>query len=159
MSHIYRVSGRTVATAATAAHGCAALWNLSTAYRLTVFEIAICTTGAAPSAGCTISIQRISARGTPGSTITPNIASDDNRTLAPASGAVLDLATYTVQPTVDAPSNGSQWRWGLAAVQSSGVIIPFGKPITIPAGAGLAIVTGAAIAIPASDVTFTWEEN
>lgn len=159
MADIYRISGRTVATAATANHGCAALWNAATAYRLAVWEIAICASGAAPAAGCTILIQRISARGTAGSTVTPNIASDANRTLAPISGALLDLATYTVQPTVDAPTNGALYRWGLAAVQGSGVIIPFSTPIYVPAGAGLAIIVGAAVAIPASDVTFTWSES
>lgn len=154
MSAVYSARGRTVASNGTANHGVAALWNPHATQRLRVREIGL-VAAAAPGAGSTILVARISARGTAGSTVTPTIASAHNRGIDRPSGALLDLATYSVQPTVD----GIALRgWVLAAVAASGVILPFRDGIEIPPGAGLAIVNGAAIAVPASDVYFEWEE-
>lgn len=148
------IRGRSAATAATADHTCAALWNPHASRAITVYEIGL-VVAAAPVAGCTVAIRRISTRGTPGSTMTSTIASDTSYGVAPPSGAVLDLATYTVQPTVDGPG---LWGWVLPAVTASGFIQPLPRGVTIRPGQGLAVVTGQAIAIPAAEVYVVWED-
>lgn len=148
----YRVSGRSAATAATAGHVIASLWNPHATKRIEVKEFGIFKT-AAGTAGDAVELMRITARGTPGSTVTPGIAQDDNRDIAPPSGFLLDLAAYTVQPTLDG-SVGSG-RYQVTNLAAAGVLIPVAG-IYIPAGSGLALVsrpTGAT-AWPASDVTF-----
>ena len=80
---------------------------------------------------------------------------DDARAIAPPSGALLDLATYTVQPTF---KTDGLLGWVLAAVAASGIIVPVPRGIEVPPGAGLSIVTAAAVAIPASEVWFGWQE-
>ena len=153
---MYSVRGRTAATAATADHACATLWNPHSTHRIRVVQISLCAS-AAPSAGCTLKLRRATARGTAGSTVTPGVMHHSLRAIAPPSGAVLDLAAYTTQPTFETGDLGLGWV--LAAVAAAGVIYPIPNGIEIPPGAGLSITTGAAIAIPASDVTFFWLED
>ncbi len=150
----YRVNGLTVATAATADHGICALWNPHSTQRIVVTEISLSAV-AAPGAAAGVELRRISARGTPGSTVTPAIQQHSERAVAPVSGALLDLATYTVQPTAEA---GGLWGWVLGAVIGCGFIYPIPKGFVIGPGAGLALVTRAAIAIPACEVGVVWEE-
>lgn len=151
---IYSVRGRTAATAATADHGVATLWNPHSTKRIRVLEFGLCCT-AAPSAGASIYLRRASARGTPGSTVTPAIQHAHGRDIAPPSGALLDLATYSVQPTFE---TGGFMGWVFAAVAASGLIYPIPRGIEVPPGAGLSMVTAAAVAIPISEVWFQWEE-
>lgn len=155
----FAVRGRTVATAATADHCVAELWNPHSTQRIRVREIALNCIAAAPAAGASVYLRRSTARGTAGSTVTPGIQHDADRAIAPPSGALLDLAAFTGQPTFE---TGGFWGWGFAAVQASGVIYPFGnwapKGLVIPPAAGLCIVTAAAVAIPASEVMFAVEE-
>jgi hypothetical protein len=151
----YRVNGVTVATAATDAHAVAALWNPHATARIRVVEISLVAV-AAPGAGAGIELRRITARGTPGSTVTPAIQQHDARAIAPPSGALLDLAAYTVQPTLEA---GGLWGWVLGAVIGSGFIYPVPLGIVVPPGAGLALVNRAAIIVPASEVAIVWQEH
>lgn len=154
----YLVRGRTVATAATADHGVAHLWNPHASQRLRVKEIGINCIAAAPAAGASVYLRRTTVRGTAGSTVTPGIQHDVDRAIAPPSGALLDLAAFTGQPTFE---TGGMFGWGFAAVQASGILYPVGlspKGIAIPPGAGLAIVTAVAVVIPASEVWFGFEE-
>lgn len=150
----YSVRGRTVASAATAAHGVATLWNPHSTQRITVREVGY-VAAAAPGAGAGVVLQRITARGTAGSTVTPGIAQDYDRAVAPVSGALLDLATYTVQPTAE---GAGLMAWVLAAVAASGFIYVPQKPITVPPGAGLSLLNSAAIIVPAGDAWFSWDE-
>lgn len=111
---------------------------------------------AAPAAGSGIELRRMSARGTAGSTVTPAIQQHDARELAPPSGALLDLATYSAQPTVEA---GGLMAWVLGAVIGSGFIYPIPRGIRVKPGAGLVMVTRAAIAVPACEAWFVWTEE
>lgn len=149
----YRVRGRTAATAATAAHAIAAIWNAHATKRICVLEFGIFKTGAGTAADA-IELRRTTTRGTAGSTVTPAIAQADDRDVAPPSGPTLDLAAFTVQPTLEA---GGLFGWTAAAVAASGIVYPTGG-IVIPPGAGLAIVQVAATAWPVSDVSFRWTE-
>ena len=149
----YRVRGRTVATAATAGHAIAALWNPHTTKRIVVLEIGLFKTAVGTAADA-IEVRRTTARGTPGSTVTPLIQQADERDIAPGSGALLDLAAFTVQPTLETVG---LFGWVAAAVAGSGVVYPTGG-IVIPPAAGIAIVQVAATAWPASEVHFRWQD-
>lgn len=152
----YSARGRTVATGAVADNGVAQLWNPHATQRINVHEIGL-VAAAAPGAGAGFYLRRSTARGTPGSTVTPGIQHDYGRGVAPPSGALLDLAAFTAQPTMEV---GGLMGWVLAAVAASGIVYQSarGEPIVIPPGAGLVLATSAAVAIPASDVWFAWQE-
>jgi hypothetical protein len=155
---VNRVSGRTVATAGTSGHAAATLWNPHSTLAIVVYEISLFAT-TAPAASAAIAVQRISARGTAGSTVTPGIQNDSQYGAAPSSGSLLDLAVFTVQPTLIGTSvTHALWRFPLAAVIGSGFVQPFPEGIRVPAGAGLAIINAGAVITPASDVSFAFDE-
>lgn len=152
----YTVNGLTVATAATHAHAVAQIWNPSGTKRIELAEIGICAV-AAPGAASGFVIRRTSARGTPGSTVTPTAEHGYSRDAVPDSGFLLDLAAFTVQPTLIAGELGPGWI--LAAVIGSGIIYQYGgRNLTIPPGTGIAIVNRAAIILPASEVSFVVDD-
>jgi len=151
--HGYRVSGRSAATAAVANAAICGVWNPHTTKRVLLEEIHLFKQGAIGAAGDALEIRRTTARGTPGSTITPSITNDENRDMAPPSGFLVDLAAYTVQPTLEANGLG---RWTAAAVQGSGIVLPVN--ITVPPGTGLVLISIPATAWPASDVAFVIDE-
>lgn len=154
---MYSVRGRTVATAATADHGVSGLWNPHATQRIKVVQFSL-SLATAPAAGAGIKLRRMTARGTPGSTVTPGIQQHSSRGVAPPSGALCDLAAYTVQPTFDTGDLGIGWIF--PAVAAAGIVMPIpGGGLEIGPGAGLAIVTNAAIAIVASDVVWFWFED
>lgn len=150
----YSVRGFTAATAATADHCLAELWNPDSLKRMKVFEIGLFKAGAG-AANDSVYIVRTTARGTAGSTVTPDAdnawAGDD----VPSSGALLDLAAFSVQPTRASPN---LFGWVAAAVAASGFIWPVPRGIWIPPGTGLAICQRVATAWPTSEVYFAWEE-
>lgn len=148
----YAVGGRSAATAATADTVAASLWNPHASVRLRVFEIWICKTVATID---NHGIRRTTTRGTAGSTVTPVIANNFQRSVAPVSGALLDLALFSAQPTLDGVNIG---RWNLPAAIGAGVIWTFPEPVEVGPGAGLAIVTPPAVILQPSDITYVWEE-
>lgn len=155
---IHRAGGRSTATAATADLVAANLWNPSSAVPIWVREIHVASTTAGVS---NLAINRSSARGTgPSSTVTPDIDNDVDKAIATPAGALLDLGTYsTTAPTLDKPA---MERWNLPAVIGAGAIFVFGErgrgAIKVPPGAGLAVYTPVAVILPASDITYVWEE-
>ena len=150
-----RLSGRTAATAATIGHVAAALWNPHATMQAEVYEIHICNTQAAVA---NIALKRITARGTPGTSVTAVIQNDRERETADPLGGILDLAAYTVQPTLDGAAGvGEVERWNLPAAVGSGVIFAFPKPVKVPALSGLAIITPVAVLFPSSDITFVYD--
>jgi hypothetical protein len=153
---MYNAQGVTAATAATANHAVTQLWNPHSTQRIRVVSLAYSAT-AAPGAGSRWKMRRTSARGTAGSTITPSIDSHSERGIAPPSGALVDLAAFSAQPTFSGDNTG--FGWVLAAVAASGIVYPFPRGIVIPAGQGLALVTEAAIIVPAGLVTWSWLED
>ena len=151
----YSARGFTAATAATADHALGALWNASSTKRICVVEYGIYKAGAG-AANDSIYVCRITARGTAGSTVTPdgdNDWSGDGAT--PPSGALLDLAAYSVQPTRASPN---LFGWVASAAAGAGFSKPSPRGIWIPAGTGLAICQRAATAWPTSEVYFEWLE-
>ena len=150
----FSARGLTVATAATADHAIAALWNPDSLKRITLFEVGLFKT-AVGTAADSLYLARITTKGTPGSTVTPDADNAWNGDDVPASGAVLDLAAYSVQPTKGTPS---LFGWVAAAVAASGFVWPTPRGISIPPGTGLALCQRAATIWPISEVYFAWEE-
>jgi hypothetical protein len=150
----WSIGGRSAATAATANHCGAQLWNPHASQSVKVMAIAISQTGAVVS---NPAIARSSARGaTPATTVTPTIASDWDRDLSPPSVAVLELALFTTQPTIDGVP---LFKWNNAASIGAGFIIPFDPPgIIVKAGAGMVIFTPVAVILQPMDVTFFLQE-
>jgi hypothetical protein len=84
-----------------------------------------------------LQLQWATARGTPGTTATPNISNSSKRGVAPVSGLVIDKAPYSVQPTLDATP------FGLARRNTFGNFLAreiFPSGLYIPAGMGVAFV-------------------
>ena len=151
---IYSARGVTAATAATADHTVFGLWNPDSLKRITLLEIGLFkTTGG--TAGDSIYLGRTTARGTAGSTVTPDADNAWTGDDIPSSGALLDLAAYSVQPTKATPN---LWGWVAAAVAASGVIWPCARGIAIPPGTGVAINQRVATIWPISEVYAVWEE-
>jgi hypothetical protein len=150
----FSVRGLTVATAATADHAIAALWNPDSLKRIKVFETGIFKT-AGGTAGDSLYITRITARGTAGSTVTPDADNAWDADDVPASGALLDLAAYSVQPTLGTPR---MFGWVASAGAGAGIIWPTPRGISIPPLGGLALVQRAATIWPVSEVYFCWTE-
>lgn len=149
----YSIGGRSVITAATANHVGAALWNPSANVQLSVFEVHWFKTAAVAD---NIALARITTRGTAGSSIVVNANNNFGRNKsAPLSGAILDLAAYTVQPTV---ADRNFYRNNLPAAIGAGVAYVFRREWVIAPGEGLAILTPVAVALQVGDVSFYWEE-
>jgi hypothetical protein len=150
----YAVNGKTAATAATIDHGVAAIWNPSSSKRIHLLQLHVVKQAA--GAADEPVLRRITARGTPGSTITPSAVNEYEQVATPPSGFLLDLAAYTVQPTLAAsPLHG----WVLPASVGSGMMWVFDdNGLEIPAGQGILITTGIALAFPVSRVTAIVED-
>lgn len=149
----YAVGGRSAASAATANHAAACLWNASATKNIKVREIWVFKTVATVD---NHALRRAIARGTPGSTVTPDASNCfEAPMIAPQSGALLDLAAYTVQPTLTGVNLA---RANLPAAIGSGFIWVFAEPIEVPFGEGLVITTPVAVILQPSDFTFVWDE-
>jgi hypothetical protein len=149
----WAIGGRGLATAATANHVLAQLWNPSSTRSVFVTGISLAQTAAVVSNS---SVRRSSARGaTPTSTVTPTIANDYERKIIPPTVAVLELATFGTQPTLDGPE---LFKWNEPAAIGSGFMIPFEtkdvQGIQVLPGAGLTISTPVAVIHQVADVTF-----
>lgn len=144
------VGGRSANTAATANHAAACLWNAGTTV-VWVKQIVCTKTVATADNHC---LRRATARGTAGSTVTPTSVFEARQNAAP-SGVVLDLAAYSVQPTLAA---GELKRDNLPATVGASWTWVFDEPIAIAPGAGLAVVTPVAVILQASDFSFEWYE-
>ena len=146
--------GLTVATAATIDHAIASVWNPHATKRIWLHELSIFA-AAAPGAGSGFELRRITTKGTPTATITPDADNSHEDATAPVSGWVLDLGPFTAgQPTLQTPPF---FGFVFAAVAASGIILPL-RRIGIPPGTGIALVNRAAIIVPACEVGAVVEE-
>lgn len=144
----YYVRGFTVATAATADHAIFGVWNPSSTRRIRLLEWAIFKAGAgtANDSGRWV---RTTARGTAGSTVTPDADNAADGASVPPSGFLLDLSAYSVQPTKATPD---MIGWVAPAVAGAGIDLPVPRGIWIPAGTGLVYYQRAATIWPTSEV-------
>lgn len=151
----FSVGGRSANTAITADHVAAQLWNPDATRSLWVVEIHIQKTTTATLDNHIIS--RSSARGaTPTLTVTPDLDNDFEREITPDTGAVLELATFTTQPTLTTPP---MYKGVLPAAIGASVQYVFpGNGIKVPFGTGLCVATPVAVILMASDFTFVFHE-
>lgn len=154
---MYSVRGRTAATAATADHAIFSIWNPHTTQRIKLLSVSMFAQSAAPAAGYSARFRRITARGTAGSTVTPGISNHSTRGVAPVSGVLLDLAAFSVQPTLDTVDTVLGYTF--AAVQGSGIVLPIPGGLEIGPGAGVAFIQVPATASPTFEVAATWLED
>lgn len=153
---MYTVRGRTVATAATLDHAIAGLWNPHTTQRIKVIHFTVFKTAAGTAADA-FRLKRSTARGTAGSTVTPDIDNHSERAVAPVSGALLDLSAYSAQPTLDASELGPEFV--AAAFAAAGIIYAIPGGIVIPPGTGIVLAQTAATIWPISGISFSWLED
>lgn len=154
---MYSVRGRNAATAATADHAVWGFWNPHATQRIKVIAFSMFAQSAAPAAGWSGRLRRITARGTPGSTVTPAIQNHSLYGVAPPSGVLLDVAAYSVQPTLNSLDLGIGYTF--AAVQGSGIVYPIPGGIEIGPGAGLAFIQVPATASVAFEISISWLED
>lgn len=145
----YSVGGRGAAPSA-GGDPHAVLWNASTTKQIYVLELSIENFSATTNAN--IAIQRTSTKGTPGSTITPDIDNDRDGAVAPVSSVVLDLADFTVVPTFQGPRLS---RWPVPS-DGGALAVVFSVPIAVPQSTGLGVeqVSG----LIAIETAWVWEE-
>ncbi len=153
---MYLGRARNAATAATADHCLFDFWNPHATHRIKLLSFAIFKTGAGAAAD-SIRCRRATARGTPGSTVTPDIDNHSERAIAPPSGVLLDLAAFTTQPTLDASDIAPGWV--ASAFAASGLRWHYPGGFVVPPGTGLACIQVAATAWPASEISFDWLED
>jgi hypothetical protein len=156
---MYTVTGRNAATAGTADHAVWGFWNPHSTQRIKVINWSMFAQSAAPAAGWACRLRRISARGTAGSTVTPNSSNHSTLGVAPVSGVLLDLAAYSVQPTLLASSVDLGPRFVFSAVQGSGIIYPIPGGLEIGPGAGVAMIQVPATISVVFDIGVTWLED
>jgi hypothetical protein len=150
---IFYVRGVTGNTANTIDHALFGLWNPSGTKRIDVLEVALFITApAASSDGYWIS--RTSAQGTAGSTVTPTAANSLSGDAVPDSGATLDLAAYSVQPTLLTPQ---LWGWAVTTSPGFGFIWQ-PRGIKIPPGSGLCLHQRLGSVAPICEVTIVFQD-
>ena len=117
-----------------------ALWNPSSTRRIKMLSCTLYMRDF-DIAGNTFYVTRITARGTPGSTVTPNADNSREGDSAPPSGALLDLAEYSAQPTRASPELKSPFAFpaGASGAEGSGFLFEAPRGIWIPPGTGVAI--------------------
>lgn len=148
----YSVSCRTTATAATADHCYANMWNPHASISIFVREVsAFKTIATVDNPG----LVRTSTIGTPAAVVTPDIDNHYNRRYAPISLATLQQGAFSVQPTVQGPYI---MRSNLPAAIGSGLVWVFSEPFELPAGTGLALATPVAVIGQVMDLTYVWDE-
>lgn len=132
-----------------------ALWNPSSTIPVWLELIVFITSDTSRTQA--YNLRRVTARGTPGSTTTPDVDNDVDLQVAPPSGLVLDLPPYSVLPTEDASILEQIRGYDTAPENGSGVIIELDPPIKIPPGTGL-MLRNSNDPFGAGDMTFTWSE-
>lgn len=141
-------------------HAAFGLWNPHGSQLVKVKRIVLSEQSGA-SIGALSGFRRSSARGTPASTVTPDVSNDGKRGAAPPSGLLLDLGSYSVEPTLDADDIGPihAQSGGTASGDADFFAHDYpGDGFYIPPGTGLCLVklgTGTVI----YEVSVTWSED
>ncbi len=144
----YYVRGVTSATATTADHAIFEVWNPDSAKRIALLEFGIFKTAAGAS-GDSAYLVRTTAKGTSGSTVTPDADNSGDADDVPASAFTLELGAFSGQPTLASPP---MIGWVASAAAGSGMIWPCPRGIWIPPGTGIALCQRVNTAWPVSEV-------
>lgn len=156
MSSLYYCNITDIDTGATDQHAIVQIWNPSTTRPISLLEVSYFAVGT-PGAGMGFITRRSSARGTAGSTVTPGVPNHSRNLAAPDSAFLIDLAVFTVQPTLVSGDLSPQWC--APAIAACGVILPIPRGIEIPPATGLVFVNRAAVIFQDGEWGFVVEEN
>lgn len=148
----------TADTGAVAGQGIWCLWNPSSDRPIWLiswtFEVLSATATFRPL------LDRFTTRGTPGTTVTPDIDNDYENYVAPASGCLLDLGLYSgTAPVTAGGQTAFIMRWQTSAAQGEApfIFVP-PKPILIPPGDGFGATVAGNVVCSQGDVTVEWCE-
>lgn len=154
----YGVGGHNVIAGAAAQDRClAALWNPHASRMLRVVHVEWWQGDASPGVS-SLAVVRISTQGTAGSTVTPDADNDYDRLVAPATGAVLNLGDFSVQPTVAGPYHFLAHVSGPSSGAGSGMSWALSRAFLVRAGTGLAIVTSVNFTFDAGECSWTFDD-
>lgn len=121
-------------SAANKCHG--SCWNPSGTRRIRLLEVSFFIHDF-DLLGETWFLQRITARGTAGSTFTPGANSSEQADSAPPSGFVIDSPPFSVQPTKSAAALYAPGAIGNA--MDNGFLLPLPRSLIIKPGSGVGI--------------------
>lgn len=152
----YSANGVAAATAGSVAHETVfVLWNPDSLKRIYLLEFHVWRGGNNQSRAW---LRRTTTRGTPGSTITPDADNAWDSNLAPGSGALLDLSSYTSEPTKASPEFLSIIFAAVTGGQGMGFVWSNPRGIMIPPGTGVGMTMPISTAGSAAEVSVVWEE-
>lgn len=154
----YGVGGHNAIAGAASTNRClAAIWNPHASRALILLHAEWWQADASPGTS-NLGLVRISTQGTPGSTVTPDADNDYRRKVAPATGALLNLGDFSVQPTVQGPYMKRAHVSGPASGAGSGIAWVLSRGLFVPAGTGIAIVTTTSFTFDAGDSSWTFDD-
>jgi hypothetical protein len=153
----YSVRGLTGSTAAAGSLCIVQLWNNDATKILSIVELGCFKTGI--TAGNTWGIFRTTARGTPGSTVTPDGDNCwDGDAESPPSGALLDLGAFSAEPTRASPGyEGNRYAGGTGSAGAGGQFV-WPEGIDLRPGTGLMLEKQGGNGYDASEVYAVWDE-
>jgi len=133
----------------------AQVWNPHSTHRCRLVRLAVAADGVGTSGNfSSILFRRSTARGTAGSTVTPDIDHHSERAIAPPSGVVLDLAAFSVLPTM----GSSIGPGAIISRFAGGTGLIFALGVVVPPGTGLVLESGGN-GMPACRITVEAEED
>ncbi|TMJ36269.1 MAG: hypothetical protein E6G87_10625 [Alphaproteobacteria bacterium] len=112
---MYSVRGRTAATAANISDAVFGFWNPHTSQIVRLMALTVVAQTLIANVWLAGTFRRTTARGMPAATVTPDISNDGRRGANPVSGVLLDLAAFSVQPTLEA----DDWGPNISASQQA----------------------------------------
>lgn len=137
----FSVAGRTNAATTNVNDVHAQLWNPHSVRSLWVLEVE--TTRVDLVSGVPVlRLVRSSARGSgPGATVTPDLDNDFERGITPGTGAVLEVANFTTEPTLTGAPFGQSMMTAATAGLQAGPMYQWGFPagLRVPPGTGLCV--------------------
>ena len=150
---IFSVRGRGTNTSGNIGDCIGQLWNDDATETITVVEFWVWRGGLT---GNRVEMCRSTARGTAGSTVTPDADNAWDNLAGPTTSVLLDLPSFTTDPTVAGPA---LMNWNNATgTDSMGIAWATAGGINVPPGTGIAFLSLTATVYTASEVTFVWEE-
>ncbi len=156
---VYSVRGFSPSFSGNTDDGFAHLWNPDTAQRLRVIEFGYHNASAGTSTQ-RFRLFRTTGRGTPGSTVTPDADNAWDVNDSPPSGALLDLAVFTIQPTKADPGlQGIHHSTGGTGTPGTGFVYRPDRPLWVPPGTGLLLAYGSIDFWPSCEVYVVWYEQ
>lgn len=155
---MYSLRGRAAPVAVAANDAVFGIWNPHSTQRIKLLHMMAVIQSAPGAANSACCFRRTTARGTPGSTVTPNISNDSRRGVAPVSGLLLDLADFTVEPTLEAEYFGPVFKPTGSSVGDC-LSHDFLGGLVIPPGTGLAWISLTALAPGTQEISLTWTED